>query len=103
MTGRKVASELNINFSVIIKALREEAGLKQSEAAKKAGINPSYLCLIETEKCGIPSEPVLQCLAKVLDVDGDWLCLVSGRCPDDFMRRFLKDPKKACEVVRECL
>jgi transcriptional regulator with XRE-family HTH domain len=63
----------------LLRALRNSAGLTQSELASRAGIGQGYLSEIETvgsEKS--PSAETLIALAKALGVEPDWLLALKG-------------------------
>lgn len=48
--------------------LRDSAGIKQAELARRAGITPAYLCDLEKGKKQNPSLPVMMRLAAALNV-----------------------------------
>ncbi len=63
----------------LIRALRRNAGLTQSELASRAGIGQGYLSEIEvvgSKKS--PSTETLIALAKALGVEQDWLIAMKG-------------------------
>ncbi|MFH0766435.1 MAG: helix-turn-helix transcriptional regulator, partial [Calditrichota bacterium] len=52
-----------MNFSARLKQLRREQGLSQGELADAAGINRSYLSMVENDRSS-PTMEVVQKLAK---------------------------------------
>ena len=63
----------------LLRALRKNAGLAQSELASRAGIGQGYLSEIETVGSKkSPSAETLIALAKALGVEQDWLLAIKG-------------------------
>ena len=42
----------NLNYGAVIRARRQKKNLKSKELAKKLGISPAFLSLIETNEIG---------------------------------------------------
>jgi transcriptional regulator with XRE-family HTH domain len=55
-------------FSTMIRELRNQNEMSQVELAMKAGVNPSYIALLEIGQRKNPSLAVLKRLAKALGV-----------------------------------
>lgn len=70
------------------RALKEERiskGVKQKDAAIKAGVTPSYLCRVERGDIEIPPRPeFIIRIAKAIGVDENALLVASGR--DDCLK-----------------
>jgi transcriptional regulator with XRE-family HTH domain len=93
----------DLTFGVILRKLRENVGLTQSALGSRSGVQRQYINLIEREKSRSPAEDIIHRLAAVLKVDRDWLMLVGGRCPSEYMKAFRRNPQKACKVIRKHL
>ncbi|HUT20025.1 MAG TPA: helix-turn-helix transcriptional regulator [Anaerolineae bacterium] len=61
-----------------VRAIRLEQGLSQKEAAEAAGIDQSYLSMIESGQRRNPGARIVARLAKVLDVSIDELAARAG-------------------------
>ena len=61
-------SQSTIKLGQKIKALRKQQNLKQDDLAERAGVNRSYLSLVENGKSS-PTIDVIEKLAKALGVD----------------------------------
>ncbi len=64
-----------MNFGAALKAVREEARLKQSEVAERADLDPSYVSMLENNK----KSPTLTVYFR--------LCEVIGVVPSELMKR----------------
>ncbi len=84
-------------FGARLKELRRQAGLSQSELAKKVGVNFTYLSKIESGAKSAPSEKVILRLARVLNADSDELMILAGRIPSDIVKK-LKSPKNQFNI-----
>ena len=80
------------NFGLILRQLREQAGLSQSELADKVRINSTYLSKIENGTKPPPREKKILKLAEVLGVDKDELMTLAGKIPSD-IAQILKNPE----------
>ncbi len=56
-----------MKYGKAIKVVRSARGMPQKDLAKRAGLNPSYLSLVEGD-ARKPSSDALESLAKALDV-----------------------------------
>lgn len=45
-----MTDEVSVNIGAAFKAAREEAGLRQSDFAKKADLDPSYVSMLENNR-----------------------------------------------------
>jgi len=77
-------------FGIRVRELRKRTGISQREAAKKVGIDFTYLSKIESGIVLPPSEKVITKLAKVLDADKDELITLAGKVPSD-LSQILQD------------
>lgn len=64
--------KLEQRIHLIIKHLREQRGLSAAEVARKSGISPSAISMIESAK-RFPSTPILKKLALTLSTTIDYL------------------------------
>jgi len=65
-----------------IRAIRREAGLTQKEVAEAAGIDQSYLSMIESDLRPNPGTRIIARLAQVLQVSIDELAARAGYLPN---------------------
>jgi transcriptional regulator with XRE-family HTH domain len=71
-----------VNFGAALKSVREEIGMLQSELAKRAELDPSYISLLENNR----KSPTLTVYFR--------LCNVLGVSPSDLMKRVESAPAK---------
>jgi len=64
-----------------IRAIRQEVGLSQKEVAEMAGIDQSYLSMIESNQRCNPGTRILARLAQALQVSTDELAAQAGYLP----------------------
>jgi transcriptional regulator with XRE-family HTH domain len=64
-----------------IRTVRQEVGLSQKELADAAGIDQSYLSMIESDQRGNPGTRIMARLAQVLQVSIDDLAARAGYLP----------------------
>jgi len=64
-----------------IRAVRQQVGLSQKELADAAGIDQSYLSMIESDQRGNPGTRIMARLAQVLQVSIDDLAASAGYLP----------------------
>lgn len=74
-----------------LRALRHDAGLSLREAAKRAGVNPFYMCRVERGR-ERPSRDWLERVCRSLDVPPDTLLHLLGRLPSDVEEVLLTHP-----------
>lgn len=64
-----------------VRAMRQEAGLSQKELAEAAGIDQSYLSMIESDQRRNPGTRIMARLAQALRVSMDELAARAGYLP----------------------
>ena len=79
-------------FGEIVAEARKKAGISQKELAGRVirdgkPLTPQYLNDIERDRRNPPSEPIIQELAKALDLPADYLILAAGSVPADLEDR----------------
>jgi transcriptional regulator with XRE-family HTH domain len=91
-----------------IRAVRRQVGLSQKELADAAGIDQSYLSMIESDQRGNPGTRIMARLAQVLQVSMDDLAAQAGYLPrhskpdplaDEALRLFRRLPRWRQEDV----
>lgn len=94
-------------FGKIISDRRKELGLSQKDVAarikKEDGrpISAQYLNDIEHDRRNPPSEFLIEQLARELNFEKDFLCIVAGTVPHDIQDALMNaGPQKAEQVVR---
>ncbi len=63
-----------VGFGAVLRSMREDRGLKQTELARRAGINHGHVSKIESGARD-PRPETLVWIADALGVDADWLVL----------------------------
>jgi len=82
-----------------IRELRKDRGFSLKTLAATVGVDRSYLSRVENSKV-LPSEALVQSLARVLDQDPDELMLLTYRIPQQWMPLIETDPRRATERLR---
>jgi len=77
-----------LSFARALRTYRQEAGLKQSELAAKAGVTGPYVSLLESGKRPPPADAVTRRIERVLGVPSGTLLHLShiARTPEDIRR-----------------
>lgn len=90
-----------MKLGAYIKRQRLSEGLSLRGVARKVGISPTYLSLVESDKhLSLPTADRLEKLAKALKCDGDALCFMAGRVPSDVQAAISRFPKQVTHVLR---
>jgi transcriptional regulator with XRE-family HTH domain len=89
-------------FSQALKAAREAAGLSQSALARRAGLTPSYLSLLESKKKRPPLPRVVTAICRALGIDETPLQEAAAleRTPTPVRRRLLHLTRERHTVAR---
>jgi len=87
-------------FGQTIRKLRKEKQLTQKEVAKEVGIDVTYLSKIENGKLDPPAHDKIEKLAKILDVDSDFLITEAGKVPEDITNMIPKNSSKIPKLLR---
>ncbi|MBC6420310.1 MAG: helix-turn-helix transcriptional regulator [Hormoscilla sp. SP5CHS1] len=76
---------MNQTFGKVIRQARRDKGYSQRELAKLIGVNYTYLSKLENDHAGYPpSEEVIECLGRHLELDEVELKYLAGRiAPED--------------------
>ena len=88
-------------FGELVRRLREARDLGLRELARKAGISPSYLSMIEAGTADPPTVDKLEGLAAALGTDRDLLVVAAGRIPTDVEKAIQADPQKVLWLLRQ--
>jgi len=77
-----------LSFAGALRNYRQEAGLKQSELAEKAGVTGPYVSLLESGKRPPPADAVTRRIERALDLSSGTLLRLShiARTPEDIRR-----------------
>ena len=94
-----------MTFGQVISEARKKLGISQRELALKllkddgASISPQYLNDIERDRRNPPGDHLLEQLARVLEVDIDYLYFLSGKLPSELRIR-TSDPNQVKEAFK---
>ena len=94
-----------MTFGETIAGARKDRGVSQREMAmrilKEDGtpISPQYLNDIERDRRNPPGDPLLEQLAKELDLEKDFLYFLAGKLPSD-MRAASRNPKQVAAAFK---
>lgn len=94
-----------MTFGQAISKERKDLGLTQKELASKIvkedgnPISPQYLNDIEHDRRNPPGEHTLKQLARLLEMDLDYLYFLAGEIPTS-LRRISSNPKEISEAMR---
>ena len=91
-----------MKFGGYIRQLRRAKEISLKTLAAKISIDRSYLSRLENGKV-LPSEAVVQKLAKVLNQEQDELMLLARRVPQEWMPLIETDPRKTTDRLRQSL
>jgi transcriptional regulator with XRE-family HTH domain len=69
-------------FGDFLRDKRQKSGISLRQLAIKLDISPSYLSEIECNKFKAPSSQIILTLGKLLNFNGELVCLKYGRIPD---------------------
>ena len=89
------------SFGQTIRHLRKEKRLTQKDVAKKLNIDVTYLSKIENEKLNPPAQDKIIALAKILEVDSDFLITEAGKVPEDIVNMIPKNSTTIPKLLRE--
>ena len=81
-------------FGVLLRTLREQAGLSQSGLARQAGLDPSFINRLESGRRGV-ERPVADALVKAMQLSAraaDRLLAAGGFLPPSLAKVGLDDP-----------
>ncbi len=91
-----------VKFGVRVRKRRETGPkLSLTGLASLVGVSPAYLSRVERGEDGPPSEPVIRKIANELSLDGDELCALAGRIPQDIHAYVTANPKVIQRLRRE--
>jgi transcriptional regulator with XRE-family HTH domain len=99
MTERESMKAGREKFGAFIRREREAKEIGLREMAKKIGVSPTYLSLVELDRLAPPAEDRVKGIAKVLGCNPDELMARAHRVPSDVTEAIKRRPKLA-ELVR---
>ena len=79
-------------FARTIKDGRMAHGWPMRKFARMSGISLGYLGLLETARCGPPSDAILLRIADLLEIPTSTLFAMAGRLPPDILAEFWQHP-----------
>lgn len=81
MRGRRPGNPPSPHWGKWVREQRQRRGLLRNDLAEKAGINPSYISLIEA-KFAVPSRTIVISIAEALEADVDEALIYAGFAPE---------------------
>jgi PTS system nitrogen regulatory IIA component len=88
-----------MRFGQALRVFRTAADMGLRELARRVGVSPAYLSLVETGKVGPPSGPRLAQIARALSISPDALLHLTGRT-DPTVLEFIQKVPETVELVR---
>lgn len=88
------------NFGNRLRDLRKKSGESIKSLAKDLDVNYTYLSQMENNK-KIPSEELIDKIAKRFNHDSEELKIIAGKIPEDIKKILMDNPKKAVDFLRK--
>jgi len=85
-------------FGVIIRNLREDAGISLRKLSKLVEMSPAYLSKLERDLLPPPSEDYICAMAEVLETDPDILLAKAGKVHPDIIQKIVDSPSIASHI-----
>lgn len=89
-----------MNFGVILRQLRTDAGVGIKRLAPELGVSYSYVSKLENGEVN-PSEALVGRVAAYFQYDRDRLLLSAGKVPPEILRILQDHPDDAVEFLRQ--
>ena len=91
----------NQTLGNLIKVARKDKNYSQKKLATLVGIDFTYLSKIENDRADYPpKEPVIEAIARELELDENELIFLSGRVPENSKECMKKNYKKMPALFR---
>jgi transcriptional regulator with XRE-family HTH domain len=88
------------SFGRLIRDKRESKGIGLREFALQLRVSPTYVSLVEQDKCSLPTEGRVRQMALILDENPDELLAQAGRVAKDLPDIIRKHPREMASFLR---
>ena len=89
-----------LKFGAFIRERRRNQEIGLRKMAKRIGVSPSYLSMIECDECAPPIEERVRNIATVLDLDPDELLALAGKVSSDLTEIIRGNPRAFADFLR---
>lgn len=96
---KRIERQVSDNFGLMLKYLREQSNHSLAEIGEMTGISPSYINRIEAGQRKAPSFPIIEKLAKALNVPINTLIAAAGTEVPENMGGGKVQPKTISELI----
>ena len=90
----------NSKFGAYVRRVREGRGIGLREMARKIGVSPTYVSMIERDEFPPPAENKIKAIAEVLGLNIDELLAIAGKIPSDLVQIIKKHPEEMAIIIR---
>jgi HTH-type transcriptional regulator, competence development regulator len=87
-------------FGARVRREREQQKIGLRQAAKKIGVSPTYLSMVERDEFPPPAEDRVRAIAKLLELDEDELLALAGKVGSDLRDIIRKRPREMASFLR---
>jgi HTH-type transcriptional regulator, competence development regulator len=88
-------------FGSLVRQERERRKIGLREMARRIGMSPTYLSMIERGEFAPPAEDKVTAIAKIIDHDRDELLALAGRVSSDLETKIMANPRLMAGLIRE--
>jgi HTH-type transcriptional regulator, competence development regulator len=88
-------------FGSLVRQERERLKIGLREMARRIGMSPTYLSMIERGKFPPPAEDKITAIAQIIGSDRDELLALAGRVGSDLQRKIMEQPRVMAGLIRE--
>jgi HTH-type transcriptional regulator, competence development regulator len=88
-------------FGSLVRQERERLKIGLREMARRIGMSPTYLSMIERDKFPPPAEDKITAIAQIIGSDRDELLALAGRVGSDLQRKIMEQPRVVARLIRE--
>jgi transcriptional regulator with XRE-family HTH domain len=87
-------------FGEFVRRAREAKEIGLREMAKRIGVSPTYLSMIERDEFPPPAEEKVRKIAATIGCDGDELLARAGRVSSDLLKIIKRRPVQVAALLR---
>ena len=88
-------------FGSLVREEREQRKIGLREMARRIGVSPTYLSMIERGEFPAPAEDKVTAIAKIIGRDRDELLALAGRVSSDLETKIMANPRLMAQIVRQ--
>ena len=88
-------------FGSLVRKEREPRKIGLREMARRIGVSPTYLSMIERGEFPAPAEDKVTAIAKIIGRDRDELLALAGRVSSDLETKIMAHPRLMAQLVRQ--